>query len=98
MSFVCTTCGTHRVTLGGQGEGPGEFAATPLIAGLAGDTVFAWDTRNRRVTSFSRDGDVIAMITFQEESAGRPLRVARLNDGTYLWRWCMAPACSFEVT
>ena len=75
--------GGYLRTLGQRGGGPGEFATAPLIAGLAGDTVFAWDGSNRRITSFSGGGDVIGTTRLQTESVG-PVRVVRQDDGTYL--------------
>jgi len=91
--------GRYDRTLGGPGEGPGEFAVAPLISGLAGDTVFAWDSRSRRITSFSGAGDVIEMVTLQAESAGRPLSVVRHSDGTYLSQsvWIAPDAPQGEV-
>lgn len=87
--------GAHVRTLGRKGGGPGEFSTAPLIAGLAGDTVFAWDGRDRRVTSFSGGGEAIETTTLQAESVG-PLQVLRLDDGTYLAqsRW-VAPGAVF---
>ena len=81
---VYDTNGAYVRTLGGPGEGPGEFATAPLIAGLSGDTVFAWDSRSRRITSLSGSGDVIEMVTLRAESGGRPMQVTRKNDGSYL--------------
>jgi len=75
--------GGHLRTLGQRGEGPGEFAAAPFIAGLAGDTLFAWDETSRRVTSFSGSGDLIETTRLQAEAA-YPVRVIRLDDGTYV--------------
>ena len=49
--------GTHLRSLGGQGEGPGEFGGTPVIAAVAGDTILAWDPRLSRLTWFDRGGD-----------------------------------------
>jgi len=81
--LVYDTDGGHSLTLGRRGDGPGEFATGPVIAGLAGDTVYAWDSGHRRVTSFSGEGDLLETTTLQAESIG-PLRVVRQDDGTYL--------------
>jgi hypothetical protein len=88
--------GVHASSFGQRGEGPGEFAASPSIVGLVGDTMFAWDSRSRRVTTLSLPGDLIDMVTLQAGSAGRPTRVIRLDDGTYLSqsRWIAPGAVS----
>ena len=76
--------GMHHRTIGQRGEGPGEFANPPIIAGLAGDTVFAFDSRSSRVTSFTMSGDLIDMTTLRSRTIGRPLFMIRQDDGTYL--------------
>jgi hypothetical protein len=81
---VYDTNGTYSRTIGQRGDGPGEFASAPAIAGLAGDTVFAFDGLSRRVTSFTMSGDLIEVITLRSAAIGRPLDVIRQNDGTYL--------------
>ena len=81
---VYDTNGTYQRTIGQQGDGPGEFATAPEIAGLAGDTVFAFDSRSRRVTSFSMSGDLIETTSLRSAAIGRPLFLIRQDDGTYL--------------
>ncbi len=44
--------------VGGPGEGPGEFATGFLQFGVRGDTVWAFDSRARRLTLFDRNGAV----------------------------------------
>jgi len=50
--------GVLEARIGGPGEGPGEFASGFLEFGVHGDTVWAYDSRARRVTLFDRDGEV----------------------------------------
>lgn len=76
--------GVHRATIGGSGDGPGEFGAPPLITGLAGDTVFAFDPRASRVTSFTSSGELLRLTTFRSDDIGRPRLMVRQDDGTYL--------------
>lgn len=78
--------GRHLVTIGGPGDGPGEFASVTEFAGVSGDTLFVFDSRNRRVSSFLSDGTLLDMVTMDSEAAGRPLRLVRFDDGTYLSR------------
>ena len=44
--------GAHMATVGGSGEGPGEFAQLRRLDVVRGDTILAWDLRTRRVTLF----------------------------------------------
>ena len=85
--------GLHLRTLGRRGDGPGEFATGPSIVGLAGDTVFAWDSRRRRVTAFSDQGHTLETTTLLTEAIG-PLTLLRQSDGTYLSksRWVSSTA------
>lgn len=76
--------GRHVRTIGGTGNGPGEFATAPSVAGLAGDTVFLFDVRSNRVTSFSVDGGLLDVLTLDATTVGRSLAIVRLEDGTYL--------------
>lgn len=80
--------GVFRRALGRPGEGPGEFAGSPQIAGLAGDTVFAYDLRTRRVTAFGLGGDLRGSLTLATD-VQLPVRVVRLEDGALLLqsRW-----------
>jgi hypothetical protein len=64
---VYDATGTYVRTIGQRGEGPGEFASAPAIVGLAGDTVFVFDRRSRRVTSFLMSGDLIEMTTLRSD-------------------------------
>lgn len=71
-------------TLGGPGEGPGEFATAPAVAGIAADTVFLFDRLSARITPWTLGGDYSSPITLNDEAVGRPLVTIRQDDGTYL--------------
>lgn len=45
--------GRHLATLGGEGDGPGEFAAPSSVVPWAGDTIAVYDSRHRRISLFS---------------------------------------------
>jgi hypothetical protein len=47
--------GRHVATAGGMGEGPGEFGRLGGMWVVRGDTVLAWDSRTRRLTTFAPD-------------------------------------------
>jgi hypothetical protein len=76
--------GTYVRTIGRRGEGPGEFAIAPSVAGVAGDTVFAFDDRSDRLTVLTMSGDLIETIGLRSEAVGRPVALIRQDDGTYL--------------
>lgn len=56
--------GQHLRSVGGKGDGPGEFQSPFLIFALAGDTVVVWDARQRRVSFFDRTGVLARSFTF----------------------------------
>jgi hypothetical protein len=45
--------GTLLDSLGQEGEGPGEFRALPSVQVARGDSIYAYDDRQRRLTAFS---------------------------------------------
>jgi hypothetical protein len=53
---------------GRRGRGPGEFAATPLVAAWAGDTVVAFDESQRAWAWYRNDG---TLLRTQRDSTGR---------------------------
>jgi len=76
--------GGYLRTVGQAGEGPGEFAQAPLVAGSGGDTVFLFDPRNVRVTTFLAGGDLVETVSFGGGARVRSL--LRLDDGNLLSR------------
>lgn len=57
--------------IGRRGEGPGEFANLSTF-GVVGDTVWASDSRLRRITLFDREGNIIGEVT----AAGAPIETS----------------------
>ena len=53
---VFDASGTHLFTVGGKGEGPGEFRSLWRVAPWPGDSILAWDFK-RRFSVFSPLGD-----------------------------------------
>ena len=51
--------GSHFKTIGGRGEGPGEFLRIRLLGSFRGDSVAAWDDANGRLTVFDGEGDFV---------------------------------------
>lgn len=81
---VYDAAGSYLGAIGRGGEGPGEFAVAPTFAGSSGDTVWTFDARTNRITSFARAGDVLEVLTLRTDDVGRTASAMRLADGTYL--------------
>lgn len=59
-------------SIGRSGKGPGEFAASPVIA-ASFDGIWAWDPASRRLSLFSLNGDLKSERTFSaKEMEGVP--------------------------
>lgn len=72
--------GTYRMTLGSQGQGPGEFERPITLALLPGDTLAVYDAGPRRITRFGPDGAFVRTTTLKNTSA-RIVATAFLADG-----------------
>jgi len=90
--------GRYAGSLGQRGEGPGEFLAAPALAGVADDTLFAYDTRSGRMTSFTRDGQLVESTALRSGGGNRISELGRASDGNYLAvsRWT-PPSSRAEV-
>jgi hypothetical protein len=56
--------GSWLRSVGGQGEGPGEFRTLTNIWRMRGDTLLAWDTRLRRLSFFAPGGEFVGSRIF----------------------------------
>lgn len=77
--------GSRRVALGGEGEGPGEFSSLGTAHVFGGDSIWAWDFQNARVTVFDSTGKVgrtFGTETLEGQTRASP--VARLADGRFV--------------
>jgi len=61
--------GRHLTTVGGAGEGPGEFQAAPDVRWLPGDSLVAYDPGASRMTWFGPDGEVVRDEAFGRDDA-----------------------------
>lgn len=86
---IFSSTGRHLRTLGGRGEGPGEFRILSPLAGLVEDTIWTWDRRLSRITWFSTDGDVLGNMHVPVNAGVDDL--ARLSDGTHLAKMAFNP-------
>jgi hypothetical protein len=87
---IWTAEGEARGSLGGPGEGPGEFQR-PAGLGFHGDSLWVFDRRLYRTTWFGPDGELLGVESPDVNLGGRdgppPPRPARpLRDGSYLAR------------
>ncbi|HEX7051710.1 MAG TPA: hypothetical protein VF188_16010 [Longimicrobiales bacterium] len=78
--------GTHWKTIGGPGEGPGEFRRIRLLGAFRGDTVAFWDDSNPRLTLLGPDGGFVRTVTRSWGDEVPPLAVDVFRDGTILAR------------
>lgn len=79
--------GQHLQTVGGRGEGPGEFRNIRSIARIVGDTIVAWDPASRRISFFASDGQFALAVpltgwqaVLEELQAQDPGRTVALYD------------------
>jgi hypothetical protein len=61
--------GAHVVSMGGAGEGPGEFRRLEAIVPWVADSILGWDGRQQRISVFDAAGE-----------HGRTFRVPEFND------------------
>ena len=76
-----TATGTHLVSWGGKGEGPGEFSNLSWVAAWPGDSVATWDGSPGRLLFFDAGGNFGRSVSLPR-SYPRPLAVR--PDGTIL--------------
>ena len=73
--------GEYLKTLGQEGQGPGEFARLSGIT-IAGDVLLVSDTRNRRFSIWTLEGEFIADHSPTSRTAA--LSIEGLADGSFL--------------
>ncbi|MCY4400283.1 MAG: hypothetical protein OXE96_13235 [Gemmatimonadetes bacterium] len=77
--------GSHLVTFGRPGEGPGEFVNLASIAELPADTISAIDNLNGRASLFTSAGAFVRSFPIPRiPGASAPNVVGWLEDGTLL--------------
>ena len=79
--------GAHVVSMGGAGEGPGEFSRLESIAPWVGDSILGWDGRQQRFSVFDaagQHGRTFRAPQFNDSFGGQFLGVT--SDGRFLLR------------
>ena len=72
-SFSATT--EHLGSVGGLGEGPGEFSNSVSLLRVTGDSIWAWDQRQQRVSVFADGVFVTSWSTLGELVLSRAVLV-----------------------
>lgn len=78
---VFSETGAHLVSMGGRGEGPGEFRGPWLLWVLPGDTLWAGDYPPWRFNIFSADGIFIRSVTPEDSSLHTLIPPGGVLDG-----------------
>lgn len=81
---VFDQAGAHLGTLGGSGDGPGEFGFMGGITGIAGDTIWVLDRRAQRMTAFAAWGELLETRTFGSEYWQALNQAFLLPDGNWI--------------
>jgi hypothetical protein len=82
--------GRHLTTMGGPGDGPGEFAYLSSIHVAGDDTIRAYDSSTYRLTTFSIGGDLLSTETFQRADGAPEIYLGRYADGGHALGWIKA--------
>jgi hypothetical protein len=90
--------GTHEVryydaqgqflrSVGGEGDGPGEFRGIQFVGRFEGDSVLVFDERHRRASVFDEQGRFIRSFSLNmPTNTGRPSPVGVLSSGSIIIR------------
>lgn len=81
---VFSANGTHTLTIGREGEGPGEFRRLTQVIAHSGDSILAYDFMLSRVTIFGPDGNPARIVTLKGASQAYP--IFPLPNGGYVLR------------
>ncbi|MGD2155049.1 MAG: 6-bladed beta-propeller [Gemmatimonadales bacterium] len=76
--------GSHWKTIGGRGEGPGEFTRIRLLGSFGGDSVAVWDDANARLTVFDSAGELARTASVASGDALAPRAFDVFGDGSVL--------------
>ena len=84
---VFDVSGGHLLSLGGEGEGPGEFMNLSRVARWPGDSIVAWYSSGLSISVFDSDGDYgrsFVLRSGEVEPWRRPRPIDVLAGGTIL--------------
>jgi hypothetical protein len=75
--------GEHRFTVGGHGQGPGEFESVHLL-GLDDNHAWIWDQSLRRLTTFTLSGSLSDVRPVGQDLELAPRLHSRTASGTFV--------------
>ena len=79
--------GDYEMTLGRAGDGPGEFGMLARADVVPGDSIFAWDQRQQRLSVFSAGSGFVRTMRLTPPGEGAlPRFEGRFADGTLFAR------------
>ena len=79
--------GAYLRSVGRRGGGPGEFKGLGPIQVLQGDSLFAFDILQQRLSVFSPAGDFVRSVQMERTpDGGYPFAVGMLRDGSVIAR------------
>lgn len=79
--------GNHEVTFGRAGDGPGELGMLTRADVVPGDSIFAWDQRQQRLSVFAAGSGFVRTVRLAPPGEGAlPRFDGRFADGTMLSR------------
>jgi hypothetical protein len=73
--------GSHRLSIGRSGQGPGEFRWLQHVALIEPDTIVAYDGEQYRVTRFLTDGTLLETTDLRPEQGRPELFVGMYSNG-----------------
>lgn len=78
--------GSHWKTVGGRGDGPGEFRRIRLLGAFRSDSVAIWDDERARLTVLDADGELVRVISLSPGAEAPLQAVGVFEDGSILAR------------
>jgi hypothetical protein len=89
--------GRHLRSMGGQGGGPGEFETLALVRPFRGDSIAAWDSRQKRLTVFDPDGAVGRVLTVEGVTGWMVPTLGWFDDGSLVVSPGMTPQALMQA-
>jgi hypothetical protein len=91
--------GRHQLSVGGEGDGPGEFRFLSALRRFAGDSLLTLDVGQGRVSVFSGEGSFVRSFNLKEDFQF-PILAGVFADGSLLvyWRFDLGPETKTGVS
>lgn len=86
--------GSHWKTLGGRGEGPGEFLEIRLLGAADRDSILVGDSGTNRITIFDANGELVGTERVPSTERAVPRLFDVFDDGSVLGRLPLAVAAT----